>query len=93
MQFEQLGSLATFLRFFFRREFAFRQRNTALLRYESDGFREADVLNLLDEGEDVAGNTAAEAVEELPRCVDGKRRRFLLVEGTQSAEILRSSLL
>ena len=51
-----------------------------------------DVLDLLDEGEDVAGDSAAEAVEELAAGVDGKRRRFFAVEGAESGVVLRPRL-
>ena len=62
----------------------FGQRDAQLLRDQADGFREGDVLDLLDEAEDVSGNAAAEAVIELARGVDGERRRFLAVEGAEA---------
>jgi hypothetical protein len=65
------------------------QRYAKLLRDVANGFGESDVLQLLHEAEHVTGNAAAEAVEELARGVDGKRRRLFLVEGAQAGIILR----
>jgi hypothetical protein len=64
-----------------------------LLRDQPDGFGEGDVLNFLHETEDIARDAATEAVVELARSVDGERRRLLVVEGTESGEVLRARLL
>ena len=61
-----------------------------LLGDGADGFGKGDVLDLLDKAEDVAGDSAAEAVEELARGVDGERRRLFAVEGAQAGVVLRA---
>ena len=76
--------------FFRRGEFAFGERDTAFLRDGTDGLGEADVLDFLDEGEDVAMLMAAEAIEELAAGVDAERRRFFLVEGAEAVVVLRA---
>ena len=48
-----------------RGEAHLRHGDLQLLGDQAHGFREGDVLNLLHEGEDVAGRAAAEAMEEL----------------------------
>ena len=63
--------------------------NAELLGDGADRFREGYVFDLLDEGEDVSRDSAAEAVEELAAGVDGKRGRLLAVEGTESRVVLR----
>src|SRR5581483_270643 len=69
------------------------QRNANLLRNRADGFGKGNVFQLLHEAEDVTRSAAAEAVIELARCVDGKRRRLLAVEGTEPGKVLRSGFL
>jgi hypothetical protein len=76
--------------FFGRGEIAFGKRDAALLRDDFDGFRKADVFDLLDEGEDVSGLTATEAVKELAGGVNGERGRFFAVEGAEAAVVLGS---
>src|SRR5580700_778651 len=49
-----------------------RHRDVQLLSDQTDGFRKADVLQLLHKCEDIARCSATEAVEELPRGVDGE---------------------
>ena len=61
--------LASFLR---RVELGLGRTDAQLLGNGADGFGEGDVLDLLDEREDVAGNSAAEAVKVLAGGVDGK---------------------
>jgi len=51
------------------------------LRDDADGFREADVLDPGNEGEDVAGSVATEAVKELADGVDRERGDFSLWKG------------
>ena len=68
-----------------------RQGNLQLLRYQPHSFGKSDVLDLLHEGENVSRCPAAEAVEKLPRGVNGERWRFFLVEGTQALEVLRAA--
>ena len=65
VQLDQLGALAALGGLLGRGEFALRQRDAAFDGDGFDGFGEADVFDLLDEGEDVAGFVAAEAVVEL----------------------------
>jgi len=69
-----------------------RHRHAEFLRDEADGLAECEVLYLLDELEDVARFSTAEAVIELLANVNGERRRLLFVEGTESLEVLRSRL-
>ena len=53
---------------------------------ELDGLAEADVVDLLDEGDHVAALAAAEAVVEAAGRVDVERRGLLVVERAQAAE-------
>ncbi len=73
-------------------ELLFGEGHAELLGDDADGLGEGDVLDLLDEGEDVAGLAAAETVEELPRLVDGEGGGLLLVEGAESGPVLRARL-
>ena len=57
---------------------------------DADGFGEADVLHLHDEGEDVAFFVAAEAVEVAVGGVDGEGAGFFLVEGAEAGVVLRA---
>ncbi len=61
-----------------RAELALGQRDAALGGDGADGFGEADVLHLHDEGEDVAFFVAAEAVEVAVGGVDGEASRSFL---------------
>ena len=90
---EQLSAQARFFGFAGSGVTGLGQRNAELLRDHADGFREGDVFDLLDEAEDVAGDAASEAVIELARGVDGKRRRLLAVEGAEAGIVLRAGLL
>ena len=69
------------------------QRNPQLLRHRPHGFRESNVLDLLDKAENIAGHAAAEAVIELPRGMHRKRRRLLVMKRTKPGVVLRPSLL
>jgi hypothetical protein len=60
------------------------------LRDDADGFREADDLDPGNEGEDVAGSLATEAVKELADGVDRERGGFFLVEGAEAGVVLGS---
>ncbi len=60
------------------------------LGYGAHGFGEADVFHLLDEGEDVAGLVAAEAVVELAAGVDGEGGGLFFVEGAEAGVVLRA---
>ncbi len=59
---------------------------------DAHGFGEGDVLDLLHEAEDIARNSAAEAVKELVGGVDRERRRLFLVKRAQPLVILRAGL-
>ena len=83
------AGLASFLR---RVELGLGSGDAELLGDGADGLREGDVLDLLDEGEDVAGDSAAEAVEILAAGMDGERWRLFAVEGTESGVVLGSGL-
>ena len=90
MQIEQESAgagLASLLR---RAELGLGRGDAELLRDGADGLGKGDVLDLLDEGEDVAGDSAAEAVEVLAAGVDGKRRRLFAMEGTEPGVVLRA---
>ena len=93
MQIEQFAALAALLRLFRRGEFPFGQRDAAFLGDDFNGFRKADILNLLHEGEDIARLVAAEAMVELAHRMHGKRRRFFPVKGAKAGVVLRAGLL
>ena len=78
VELEELAALAALGGFFGRGEFALGQRDAGFCATAADGFREADVFDFLDEGEDVAVLVAAEAVEELAAGVDGEGRASFL---------------
>jgi hypothetical protein len=63
--------------------------NAELLGDGANGLRKSDVLYFLDEGEDVSRDSTAEAVEELTAGMDGKRGRFLAMEGAETRVVLR----
>ena len=90
VQLEKLAALAMLGGFFGRSEFALGEGDAGLLRDGADGFRESDVLDFLDEGEDVAMLVAAEAVEELAAGVDREGRGFFFVEGAEPGKVLRA---
>ena len=90
MELEELAALAVLGGFFGRSEFALREGDAAFLGDGADRFREADVFDFLDEGEDVAVLVAAEAVEELAAGVDAEGGGFFLVEGAEAVEVLRA---
>jgi hypothetical protein len=71
----------------------FGKRNPELLGHRSHSFREGDIFDLLDEAKDVSRNATSKTVKELAGSVDGKRRRFFVVEGAKPREILRPGLL
>ena len=91
MKVEQQAAGASFAGFLRGVELGFGCGDAELLGYGADSLRKGDVLNLLDESEDVAGDSAAEAVEELASGVDGKRRRLFAMERTKSRVVLRAS--
>ncbi len=93
VQFEQLAALAVLLRLLRRGEFPLGQGDAALLGHDFDCFREADVLDLLHEGEDIARLAAAKTMVELAHRVHGKGRRFFPVKGAKTGVILRSGFL
>src|SRR5208282_6091645 len=59
-----------------------RHRHAELLRNQPDRFREGDVLDLLNKGEDISRLSAAEAVKKLPRGMNRKRRCLLGMKRT-----------
>src|SRR5208337_559503 len=64
-----------------------------LLSNQPKGFREGDVLDLLDKGEDISRLSAAKAVIKLPCGMHRKRRRLLGMKRTKPRKVLRPSLL
>ena len=60
------------------------QRDAGLAGQPLDRAREVEVLDLADEGDDVAAGAAAEAVVEAELLVDRERRRLLRVERAQA---------
>ena len=93
MDFEQYRAQPGFFGLLRSVEAGLRNCDPQLLGHGSDRFREGDVLDFLDEGEDVSGDATAEAVEELAGSVDRERGRFLAVEGTESGIVLRAGFL
>src|SRR5258708_39496648 len=93
MHVDELAAPPRLLRLSGRAVLGLGQGEAQLLRHQADGLGKTDVLDLLHEAENVAGNAAAKAMIELARGVDGKRRRLLLVERTQPGKVLRSRLL
>ena len=86
--FDERAALLIFAAFLGRAFARLGYRNAALC---SDGpyrFRKSAAIHLHDEFENVAALTTAEAVIELLHGMDGKRRRFFLMEGAEAAEIL-----
>ena len=73
-------------------ELAFRERDAGFGGDDADGFGEGDVLELHDEGEDVAFFMAAEAVEVAVGGVDGEGAGLLFVEGAEAGVVLGAGL-
>ena len=73
-------------------ELAFWEGDAALGGDCADGLREADVFELLDEGEDVACFLTAEAVVVAIDDVDGEAAGFFFVEGAEAGVVLGSGL-
>jgi len=71
-------------------ELSLGERNAAFDGDRVDGFREAEVLHLHDEGEDIAFFVAAEAIEVAVGGVDGEGAGFFFVEGAEAGEVLRA---
>ncbi len=90
VELDEFGALAMLGGFFGGVEFALGERDAALFGNGADGLGEADVFYFLDEGEDVAGLAAAEAVEELASGMDGEGGCFFGVEGAEAGEVLCS---
>ncbi len=90
MKIEQKAAGAGLAGFLRRVELGLGRGDAELLGDGADGLGEGDVLDLLDEGEDVAGDSAAEAVEVLAAGVDGERGRLFAVEGAEAGVVLRS---
>ena len=92
MDVDELAAQAGFAGFFGGAELALGQRDAALGGDDADGFGEADVLHLHDEGEDVALFVAAEAVEVAVGGVDGEAAGLFFVEGAEAGVVLRAGL-
>ena len=90
MDVDELAAEAGFAGFFGRAEFALGERDAALGGDDADGFGEADVFHLHDEGEDVAFFVAAEAVEVAVGGVDGEAAGLFFVEGAEAGVVLGS---
>src|SRR5208282_5430060 len=84
VQLEQLAALAALMRFFGRGEFPFGQSDAALLGDEFNGFQEADILDLLHEGENVARFVTTKAMVELAHRMHRKRCRLFPVKGAKT---------
>ena len=63
-------------------EIAFGDGHLRPFREDAHRVHEIDVFDLADEGDDVAGNAAAETVVELPFRIDGEGGRLFVMEGT-----------
>ena len=90
MEIEQETAGAGLASFLGRVELGLGSGDAELLGDGADRLGEGDVLDLLDEGEDVSGDSAAETVKELAAGMDGKRGRLFAVEGAESRVVLRS---
>ncbi len=93
MDVEQLSAKTGFLGFAGRRVARFGKGHAEFLRDQPNGFGESDVLDFLDEAENVPGNTAAEAVIELARGMDGERWRLFTVKWAEAGIVLCAGLL
>src|SRR5260370_1306543 len=87
-----MTSYACVTSFFGGVELALREGYAGFGGDDADGFGEADVLELHDEGEDVTFFVAAEAVEVAVVGIDGKAAGFFFVEGAEAGVVLRSGL-
>lgn len=90
MDFEKRSSQTSVFRLGFGVEGLLGERHSDYLRDGPHRLGKGDVLDFLDEAEYVARDAAPEAMEELARSVDGKRRRFFFVEWAQAGVILSS---
>ena len=91
VNFDQAAALLRLSRLFRRGIRDFGHGDAEFFGDHAHGFGKSYVLDLLHEAEDVASGVAAEAVEELIAGMNGERRSFFLVEGTQSLIILRAT--
>jgi hypothetical protein len=93
VDFDQHRTQLGFLCFSGTAEAKFGKRNPELLGHCSHSFGKGDIFDLLDEAEDVSRNATSKTVKELAGSMDGKRRRFFVVEGAKPREILGPGLL
>ena len=89
---DELTTKAGFAGLFRRAELALGQRDAALGGDDTNSLGETDVLELHDEGEDVALLVAAEAVEVAVVGVDRERTGLLFVKRTEPGVVLRAGL-
>ena len=87
---DELAADAGFAGFFGSAELALWERDSALGGNDANGFGEADVFKLHDEGEDVAFFVAAEAVEVVVGGVDGEGAGFFFVKRAEAGVVLRA---
>ena len=78
----------------FRRAFAgiFLYGDVVLIRKNTNGFREVNVLFLLHKGDGITAFATAETVPHIARDVDVERRRFFVMERTATFEAAASWL-
>ncbi len=88
MHLDQRGALLVFFAFFGRALSGLRDCDAAFLRDDPNRFRERALFHFHDEFEDVAADTAAEAVVNLFGGMHSERRRLFRVERAQAREIL-----
>ena len=71
----------------------FGEGDATLLRDDLNGFGEADILDFLYEGENVARLVATEAMVKLAHRMHRERRCFFPVKGAKTSVVLRSGFL
>src|SRR5581483_12325396 len=90
VHFKEGGPQLGLLRFRRAAESDLGQSDAHLLGDCTHGLGEGDVLDFLHEGEDVAGDSAPEAMKELAGGVNRKRGSFLVMEGAEPRVVLRA---
>jgi hypothetical protein len=93
VQFEQLAALAALLRFLRLGKLPFGKSDAALLGDDFNGFGEADIVDLLHEGKNVARLVAAKAMVELAHRMHREGRGLFAVKGAKTGVVLGSGFL
>ena len=93
MEIEQHSAQLGFLSFPGTAVAKLRERDPELLRHGSHSFYECDVFDLLDKRKHISLHATTETIKKLPRGMDGKRGRLLVVKRAKPRIVLRSRLL